>query len=142
MAFGTIGIALLAVAWNYSAREPALREPNSPWIPLSFSPDGEIIAAADSTGHQGSWMHEPRGPIHLLRATDLTPAGPPVETPTIDADGGRFIPPGGCRILAKWRVTRRPPTPPRPPTGRLVGTPPDPFAKGRGLEVNPNPLPL
>jgi WD40 repeat protein len=90
---GAIGILLLALAWSYSAREPVLREPNSSWIPLAFSPDGEILAAANSNGHPTWWSHEPGGPIHLLRAADLAPAGPPVETPTIDTDRGAFHPP-------------------------------------------------
>jgi hypothetical protein len=38
-------------------------------------------------------LHEPGGPIHLLRAADLAPAGQPVETPTIDTDSGAFHPP-------------------------------------------------
>jgi hypothetical protein len=52
IALVAVGIALLAAAWTYSAREPAFRDPNSSWIPLAFSPDGKLLAAADATGHQ------------------------------------------------------------------------------------------
>jgi hypothetical protein len=90
-----IGIALVAIAWNYSASDPAFRDPKSPWIPLAFSPDGKILAAADLTGAKQWWegpIAGPGGPIHLLRADGLAPAGPPVETPTIVTERGAFHP--------------------------------------------------
>jgi hypothetical protein len=95
IAIVAIGIALVAIAWNYSASDPAFRDPKSPLIPLAFSPDGKILAAADLTGAEQWWENPivgPGGPIHLLRADDLTPAGPPVETPTIVTERGAFHP--------------------------------------------------
>ncbi len=93
IALVAIGIALVAIAWNYSACDPAFRDPKSPWIPLAFSPDGKILAVADLTGAKQWWEGEmggPSGPIHLLRTANLAPAGPPVETPTIVTERGAF----------------------------------------------------
>jgi WD40 repeat protein len=91
IALAAVGVALLSAAWTYSAHEPAVRDPNSRWAPLAYSPDGKLVAAADLTG-QRSWITEPGGPVHLLRAEDLTPAAPPIETPTIQTDHGVFHP--------------------------------------------------
>lgn len=89
-----IGIVLIALAWNYSAHVPVLRETNSPWIPLAISPDGETLAVADSNLNEEWWTHKPGGPIRLLQTIDLTPAGPLVETPTFEGLGGNsFYPP-------------------------------------------------
>jgi hypothetical protein len=95
IAIVAIGIALVAIAWNYSASDPAFRDPKSPWIPLAFSPDGKILAAADMTGAKQWWEDSivgPGGPIHLLRADDLAPAGAPIATPTIVTERGAFHP--------------------------------------------------
>jgi len=96
IALVAVGITLLAAAWNYSARDPAFRDPNSPWIPLAFSSDGKILAAADVTGHEQWWeginCRNPGGPIHLLHAADLAPAGPPVKPPLIVSLVGEFYP--------------------------------------------------
>ena len=100
IALVAIGIALVAIAWNYSACDPAFRDPKSPWIPLAFSPDGKILAVADLTGAKQWWEGEmggPSGPIHLLRTANLAPAGPPVETPTIVTERARFI--------SQWRLS-------------------------------------
>jgi WD40 repeat protein len=94
IAFLAVGIALVAIAWNYSACDPAFRDSKSPWIPLAFSPDGKILAAADLTEAR-KWEDGnlgPSGPIHLLRAADLAPAGPPVETPMVAGPQVAFHP--------------------------------------------------
>ena len=109
MVIVAIGIALVALAWNYSAVDPVFRDPESPLIPLAFSPDGKILAAADWRGANHWWegpatrsgvqlsgpaipLMGPGGPIHLLRADDLTPTGPPIETPTIIVERGAHYP--------------------------------------------------
>src|SRR5262249_24833716 len=53
IAFGAVGIAFLALAWRFSARQPVLREANSPWVPLALSADEEVLAAIDSSRDQG-----------------------------------------------------------------------------------------
>ncbi len=77
IALVAIGIVLFAAAWYYSAREPAFRQPESPWVSMAFSPDGLILAAADSTGHKRWWTHTPGRPGRdpqeevAKRSTDL-----------------------------------------------------------------------
>jgi hypothetical protein len=96
IACAALGLALIAAAWNYAPREPAFREPNSSAIPLAFSSDGKILAAADAPGHsqwrEGIKGRNPGRPIHMLRAFDLAPAGPPIKPPPIVTDWGEYYP--------------------------------------------------
>ena len=91
-------IATLSFAWTFSARTPVVRNSESRWAPLAFSTDGQMIAAADFTAQEMTWfnsmIYPPGGPIHLLRADDLTPVGSPVETPTsTNSEGITYQPP-------------------------------------------------
>jgi WD40 repeat protein len=86
-----VGIGVVAATWNYSAREPVFHAPGSRWVPICFTPDGEILAAAMATPQDG--LEPPGGPIHLLRATDLTSTGPPIETPAGEMDQRKYHPP-------------------------------------------------
>jgi WD40 repeat protein len=86
IALVAVAMVLVAIAWSASARDPVFRDPDSRWIPLAYSPDGQVLAAADATGAKRWWNPQAGGPIHRLRATDLAPVGPPVEVPTITLD--------------------------------------------------------
>jgi hypothetical protein len=91
--FAAVGISLLALASRFSTHEPTLRQRAAPWLPLAFSPDGQILAVADSSYRAGHSVLEPAGPIHLLHTSDLSQARPPVELPVVDTDLGVYHPP-------------------------------------------------
>ena len=86
-ATGAVAITLFSLVWNFSARVPVVRNSQSRWVPLAFSTDGQIIAAADLTTEPqvgiNSLIFPPGGPIHLLRAADLTLVSLPIETPVV-----------------------------------------------------------